>query len=60
MYEKILGSDEKCIFYTNIDERELFNVLHIKIALLIRRRFDYTKDLGNLKLHQKNMGPIRN
>lgn len=53
MYEKILGSDEKCIFYTNIDERELFNVLHIKIALLIRRRFDYTKDLGNLKLHQK-------
>ena len=44
MYEKLLASDEKCTFYTNIDKVELFNVLHAKIAPLVRRRFDYAKD----------------
>ena len=44
MYEKLLASDEKCTFYTNIDKVELFSVPHTKIAQLIRRRFDYAKD----------------
>ena len=44
MYEKLLASEEKCTFYTNIDKVELFNVLHAKIAPLVRRRFDYAKD----------------
>ena len=44
MYEKLLKTDEKCILYTNIDKVELFNVLNAKIAPLIRRRFDNTKD----------------
>ena len=44
MYEKLLASDEKCRFYTNIDKVELFNVLHTEIAQFIRRRFDYAKD----------------
>ena len=44
MYEKLLASDEKCAFYTNINKFELFIVLHAKTAPLIRRRFDYAKD----------------
>ena len=44
LYEKLLTTDEKCILYTNIDKVELFNVLKAKIAPLIRRRFDNTKD----------------
>ena len=44
IYEKLLASDKKCTFYTNIDKVELFNALHTKIAPFIRRRFDYAKD----------------
>ena len=44
MYEKLLTTDKKCIFLIYIDKVELFNVLNAKIAPLIRRRFDYTKD----------------
>ena len=44
MYEKLLASDKKCAFYTNINKVELFIVLHAKTAPLIRRRFDYVKD----------------
>ena len=44
MYEKLLASDKKCAFYTNINKVELFIVLHAKTAPLIRRRFDYAKD----------------
>ena len=40
MYEKLRASDEKCAFHTNTDKVELFNVLHAKIAPLIKRRFD--------------------
>ena len=47
MHEKLLASDEKCTFYTNIDKVELFDVLHTKIAPLIRRRSDYAKDQEN-------------
>ena len=44
MYEKLLASDKKCAFYTNINKVELFIVLHAKTAPLFRRRFDYVKD----------------
>ena len=43
IYEKLLVSDEKCKFYTNIDQVDSFNVLHNMIAPLIRWRF-YAKD----------------
>ena len=59
MYEKLLASDEKCTIYTNIDKVELFNVLHSKIAPLIRRRFDYVKDqeTRRFKTTPKKFGP---
>ena len=44
MYEKLLASNKKCAFYTNINKVELFIVLHAKTAPLFRRRFDYVKD----------------
>ena len=48
MYKKLLQSDEKSIFYTNIDKIEFFNLLHTKIAPLVlimqnTRRLDKTK-----------------
>ena len=59
MYDKLLVSDEKCTFYTNIDKVQLFNVLHIKIAPLIRIRFDYAKDqeTRQFKITPKKFGP---
>ena len=59
MYEKLLASDEKCSFYTNIDKVELLNVLHSKIAPLIRRRFDYVQDqeTRRFKTTPKKFGP---
>ena len=59
MYEKLLASEEKCTFYTNIDKVELFNVLHAKIAALIRRLFDYAKDqeTRRFKTTPKKFGP---
>ena len=59
MYEKLLASDEKCRFYTNIDKVELFNVLHTKFAPLIRRCFDYAKDqeTRQFKSTPKKFGP---
>ena len=59
MYEKLLASDEKCAFYTNINKVELFIVLHAKTAPLIRRRFDYAKDqeTRRFKTTPKKFGP---
>ena len=59
MYEKLLASDAKCTFYTNTDKVELFNVLHTKIAPLIRRRFDYAKhqETRQFKSTPKKFGP---
>ena len=59
MYEKLLVSDEKCTFYTNIDKVELFNVLHAKIAPLIRRSSNYAKDqeFRQVKSTSKKFGP---
>ena len=59
MYEKLLTSDEKCTFYTNIDKVELFSVPHAKIARLIRRRFDYATDqeTRRFKTTPKKFGP---
>ena len=59
MYEKLLASDEKCTFYTNIAKVELFNVLQTKIAPLIKRRFDYAKDqkTRRFKTTPKKFGP---
>ena len=59
MYEKLLVSDEKCTFYTNIDKVELFNVLHAKIAPLIRRSSNYAKDqeFRQFKSTSKKFGP---
>ena len=59
IYEKLLASDEKCAFYTNIDKVELFSVLHAKPAPLSRRRFDYAKDqeTRRFKATSKEFGP---
>ena len=59
MYEKLRASDEKCAFHTNTDKVELFNVLHAKIAPLIKRRFDYAKDQDTrrFKTTPKRFGP---
>ena len=59
IYEKLLASDEKCAFYTNIDKVELFSALHAKTAPLIRTRFDYTKDqeARRFKTAPKKVGP---
>ena len=35
--EKLITSDKNCFFYTNIDNIALFDLLHEKIAPLIRR-----------------------
>ena len=60
MYEKLLASDEKCAFYTNINKVELFIVLHAKTAPLIRRRFDYAKDQETrwFNTTPKKIGPV--
>ena len=46
-FEKLITSDENCLFYTNIDKIALFDLLHEKIAPLIRR-ISGTTDTGNI------------
>ena len=46
-FEKLIKSDKNCLFYTNIDKIALFDLLHEKIAPLIRR-ISGTTDTGNI------------
>ena len=58
-FEKLIKSDKNCLFYTNIDKIALFDLLHEKIAPLIRRRSGTTdtREHKQFKSTPKKFGP---
>ena len=58
-FEKLITSDKSCLFYTNIDKIALFDLLHDKIAPLIRRRSGTsdTREHRQFKSTPKKFGP---
>ena len=58
-FEKLITSDKNCLFYTNIDKIALFDLLHDKIAPLIRRRSGTsdTREHRQFKSTPKKFGP---
>ena len=58
-FEKLITSDKNCLFYTNIDKIALVDLLHDKIAPLIRRRSGTsdTREHRQFKSTPKKFGP---
>ena len=58
-FEKLITSDKSCLFYTKIDKIALFDLLHGKIAPMIRRRSgtSNTRKHKQFKFIPKKLGP---